>query len=264
MIRALATCLAAGIGAVMAVAAYGRYVEPARLETTELDLTNAIHPSTIAFVTDLHVGPHFSEQNLEPLIKALEDLKPDFILFGGDFICESPRFLRHLEQPLQKMTATAKGGSWGVWGNHDLANIRQRVTPVLERCGVTMLTNESAHLVDNLWVVGIDDALLGRPDVNRAFADVPADAQTIAMWHEPDLASRLVPYNPKLVLSGHTHGGQIRVPGIGELAAPTLGKRFVAGKYDIDGMPLYVSRGIGMYRPPLRINCRPELVVIHV
>lgn len=254
------------LGFVAAISAglYARFIEPKRLEITELDLSRDDNPLTIAFVTDMHIGPHTSGDDMVPVIRALQHIQPDVILFGGDFICESPRFLHDLEAPLMKMTAIAKLGCWGIWGNHDLANIRSRVAPVLERSGVSMLTNESAHIRDDLWIVGIDDVLLGKADVERSFEGVPNDARAIALWHEPDVAHKVAKYKPLLMLSGHTHGGQVRLPGIGALAAPSLGERYVAGRYEVDGMPLYVSRGNGMYRPPVRFNCRPELLVLQV
>lgn len=255
-----------GIGILVAIliALYARYIEPKRLEVTRLNLTQGDDTLTIAFVTDIHIGPSFSAIDLEATIDTLEHLQPDVILFGGDFICESPRFLNDLEAPLSRMTATATIGSWGIWGNHDLANIRSRCEPVLERSGVQMLTNESAQIKADLWVVGIDDVLLGKADVDRSFANVPDNARVIALWHEPDVVTQLIPFRPMLILSGHTHGGQVRLPGIGALAAPSLGKKYVAGEFYFEGIPLYVSRGIGMYRPPVRLNCRPELLVLRV
>ena len=256
----------ASLGFLAAIAAglYARFIEPKRLEITELDLSSSDDPLTIAFVTDMHIGPHTSGEDLKAVIRALQEMQPDVILFGGDFICESPRFLHDLEHPLRQMTATAKLGCWGIWGNHDLANIRSRVAPVLERCGVSMLTNESAQIRGDLWVVGIDDVLLGKADVAESFADVPEDARVIALWHEPDVAHRVAEYRPIVMLSGHTHGGQVRLPFIGPLAAPKLGEKYVSGHFNVDGMMLYVSRGNGMYRPPVRFNCRPELLLLRV
>jgi len=106
--------------------------------------------------------------------------------------------------------------------------------------------------------------LLGKADLQESFAGVPDGARVIALWHEPDTAEQVVPYRPLLMLSGHTHGGQVRLPMVGELATPSLGKRYVAGLFNVQGMMLYVSRGIGMYRPPVRFHCRPELLVIRV
>lgn len=253
--------LTAGVLTGIGLGLYARYVEPKWIEVTELDQGGDL---TIALVTDIHIGPHFHAADLEPTIRTLEQLQPDIVLLGGDFISESPRFLRELEGPLRRITRTARLGSWGVWGNHDIANIRARMAPVLANAEVTMLTNEAVHLADDLWLVGIDDALLGKPDLEIAFARVPANARTIALWHEPDWAEKMVPYAPQIMLSGHTHGGQMRLPGIGPLATPLLGKIHVAGHYNIEGMPLYVSRGIGMYRPPLRFHSRPEIVLIRI
>ncbi len=256
--------LAAGFISSVLISLYARYIEPKWLEVTRLDLATGDDPLTIAFVTDLHVGPSFSAADLEPTIHALEQMQPDVILFGGDFISESPRFLYDLEAPLTRMTATARLGSWGIWGNHDIANIRRRMEPVLERYGVRMLTNESTHIRGDLWVVGVDDVLLGNADLDASFAGVPAGARVIAMWHEPDVAHYLADYKPMVMLGGHSHGGQVRIPGIGALAAPKKGEQFVTGWFDVNGVPLYVSRGIGMYRPPVRLNCRPELAVLRV
>lgn len=267
MIRTLRWLTALGIvGGIVAVLTglYARFIEPKRLQITDLDLATGDDPLTIAFVTDVHIGPHFSASDLAPTINALRQIQPDVVLFGGDFVSESPRYLRELEAPLQEMAATASLGCWGIWGNHDLANIRERVAPVLERSGVRMLRNTSAQLRDDLWLVGIDDVLLGQADIPVAFANVPENARVIALWHEPDLAERIASYRPIVMLSGHTHGGQARLPIIGALATPSLGKRYVDGAYNVNGMLLYVSRGIGMYRPPVRFHCRPELLVLRV
>lgn len=255
-----------GIGALagILVALYARFIEPKRLDVTNLNLAHGEQPLTIAFVTDTHVGPSFPAEDLEPLISELEQLQPDVILFGGDFISESPRYLKPLQPALKRITATAKLGCWGIWGNHDIANIRRRIEPVLEECGVTMLTNESARIRGDLWLAGIDDVLLGKSNLEASFAGIPEGARTIGLWHEPDLAEDIVPFSPLIMLSGHTHGGQVRLPGIGELATPKLGKKYVAGKYNVQGTMLYVCRGIGMYRPPVRFNCRPELLVMTV
>ena len=246
------------------VAFYARFIEPRRLEVTRLNLATGTDPLTIAFVTDTHIGPNFKPADLEPLIHELEHIQPDVILFGGDFISESPRYLKDVEPAITRITATAKMDSWGIWGNHDIANIRSKIAPVLERSGVTMLTNESVQVRNDLWVAGVDDVLLGRSDLEETFRGIPDDARVIALWHEPDVAEKMVPYAPIFMLSGHTHGGQVRLPLLGALATPKLGKRYVAGKYDVGGMMLYVCRGIGMYRPPVRLHCRPELLIITV
>src|SRR5690606_38219667 len=114
--------------------------------------------------------------------------------------------------PVEDMVATARHGAFGILGNHDISNMPARVEAALERAGVRMLVNDAAQVSTgrgSLWLVGMDDALLGAPDVRKAFTGVPADAATIALWHEPDLAERVAPFDPIFMLSGHTHGGQV-------------------------------------------------------
>lgn len=220
---------------------------------------------TIAFVSDTHIGPHFRTDDLGPAIEMLRRSRPDILLLGGDYVSESPRFIDPSVDALADMAATSKYGTWAILGNHDLANTPERVTEALEKAGIPTLINESVRVDTTkgpLWIVGIDDALLGRPDLIESFGGIPADEPTIALWHEPDLAERVVPYDPLFTLSGHTHGGQVRLPGLASAAAPRMGKRYVLGRYDINGMPLYVSSGVGMYRPPVRFNCPPEVVMI--
>jgi predicted MPP superfamily phosphohydrolase len=265
---AIALGLAAAIG--LAIAWWSRFVHPYRTR-----LAHVIMPLprrhanldglTIAFVTDLHVGPHFRAEDLKPTVDFLRKAQPDLLILGGDYISESPRFIDRAVAPVEDMVATARYGAWGILGNHDISNVPARVRATLERGGVRMLVNESAEVETDrgsLWLVGLDDALLGHPDLRKAFAGVPADAAVIALWHEPDLAEKIAPFDPLFMLSGHTHGGQVRIPGLENAPAPKLGRRYVLGRFDVQGMPLYVSPGIGMYRPPVRFNCPPEVTII--
>lgn len=271
--RAISVLLALG-GVVLgaAVAWYARFVHPYRLRTGhevfELPRNHAeLDGLTIAFVTDTHIGPHFAATDLEPVIAHLRELQPDVLLLGGDYICESPRFMADAAVAIAEMVKTARFGAWGVLGNHDLANIRERIVEPLREIGVRVLENEAARVVTDrgeLWIAGIADAMLAKPDLARTFANIPADAAAILLWHEPDLAPLAARYTPMLQLSGHTHGGQVRLPRLGAIALPRLGRNYVGGRYLVGAMPLYVSNGIGMYRPPVRLNCPPELTVIHL
>jgi predicted MPP superfamily phosphohydrolase len=256
----------------IACAIYARFIHPLQLRIrhviVQLPRTHRhLDGITMAFVSDTHIGPTFSASSLESTIQTLRRAKPDIVLFGGDYISESPRYLEQVREPLTAMAATAKYGSWGVLGNHDLANIRSRVMDELSTTGITFLTNESAEITTgkgSFWLVGIDEVLLGNPDPKKAFANVPVDALSIAIWHDPDHADDLEPYGPLLQLSGHSHGGQVRLPVIGPISTPKMGRKYVSGRYDIGQMTLFVSNGIGMYRPPVRFNCPPEILVVRL
>lgn len=256
------------VGTVFAV--WARYVHPFRTQLTQLIMPVPrrfayLNGLTIAFVADLHVGPHFRTDDLEPTIKALQNVRPDIVIFGGDYICESPRFIDPTIPALKDMAATARIGAWAILGNHDVANTPERLIEGLRNTNIEFLVNESVEVTTErgpIWLVGLDDAVLGHPDIPGSFERVPADAAMIVLWHEPDRAEYIAPYNPLFMLSGHTHGGQVRLPLVGSIATPVLGKRYVWGRYDVDGMPLYVTSGVGMYRPPIRVSCPPEVVVI--
>lgn len=262
--------LACAAGAIIAV--LSRFVLPFRLQVKHLVVKLPRHHghldgTTIAFVTDTHVGPHFSADDLAPIAPMLREVSPDVVLFGGDYISESPRFMEDAAPALGAIAATARFGSWGILGNHDLSNIPSRIITSLEDQGIRMLVNDAACVAvpaGELWFAGIDDAILGRPDLDHAFHQIPADAPAILLWHEPDLAKEAAPYGAFLQLSGHSHGGQVRIPFVGAISAPVLGRRFVQGRFEIGDMTLYVSNGIGVYRPPVRLNCPPEVTLIHL
>ena len=129
--------------------------------------------------------------------------------------------------------------------------------------GVRVLRNEAVDLPGSpLWIAGIDDAMLSVPDVAGTFAQVPQHAPVVALWHEPDGADHVARYGAMLQLSGHSHGGQVRLPVAGHVAAPSGGRRYVSGLYNANGMPVYTSHGVGAYRPPLRYRCAPEVTLI--
>lgn len=262
------------VGAVLGVviAAASRFVIPyrARLGHVVVALPRQhqhLDRTTIAFVTDTHIGPHFSAADLAPVTAMLEQTRPDIVLFGGDYISESPRFMEDAAVALGAIARTARFGSFGILGNHDLSNVRHRIVTPLERQGIRMLINDAVRVGlpgGDLWLAGIDDAILGRPDLDAAFRQIPADAPALVLWHEPDRAPDAARYGPFLQLSGHSHGGQVRIPFLGEISAPVLGRRFVQGRFEVGDMTLYVSNGIGMYRPPVRFNCPPEVTLIHL
>ena len=103
---------------------------------------------------------------------------------------------------------------------------------------------------------------MARADPERTFADIPRDAAALALWHEPDYARQTARYGAFAQLSGHSHGGQVRLPGIGPLFLPKGGQQYVMGMNHASGMPVYTSRGVGVFLPPVRLNCPPEVTLI--
>lgn len=219
----------------------------------------------IGFVTDTHINPFFRRADLQRGVDLIAAERPDLILFGGDYISETTRYIDEAAPVLGALARCAPLGGLAVLGNHDHGGHGPAVTASLEAEGIRVLQNEVVAVPwndDTLWIVGIDDTLLGRPDPEAAFAQVPDGAATLCLWHEPDAADIATGFGPFAQISGHSHGGQIRLPILGELAVPTGGRRYPIGHYDVGGMQLYVSRGLGTYRPPVRFRCTPEVTLI--
>jgi predicted MPP superfamily phosphohydrolase len=219
----------------------------------------------IGYVSDTHVGPMMRARDVERALETLFASRPALLLLGGDYVCESPRFISEAAAVIGDYAALAPRGALAVLGNHDYSNDAPRLMAQLERRGIQVLVNDAARIPTadgDVWVVGIDDAMLSTPDLECAFHKVPPDAPTIVLWHEPDLAHQTARFEPIIQLSGHSHGGQIRLPKLGHVAAPAGGRRYVAGMHVVDGMRVYTSRGVGVYRPPVRFRCPPEVTLL--
>lgn len=272
MKKVLAAIAAIGIIAGGVLALVARFVLPFRPRVNHQAIVLPRNHANlaglrIAFVSDTHVGPTFTATNLRAIVADLRRERPDILLLGGDYVSQSPYFIDEIAPVIAEMTATPRFGTWAVVGNHDLSNVRSRVERMLEEAGAEVLVNRAVAVETDrgpLWLAGIDDLLLGNPDPAAAFAEVPADAACICLWHEPDAAEEAAVYAPFLMLSGHTHGGQVSLPAIGPLALPKAGKRFASGRFTIGDMTLFVSNGVGLYRPPVRLGCPPEIVMLHL
>jgi predicted MPP superfamily phosphohydrolase len=219
----------------------------------------------IGFVTDTHINPYFRRADLQRGVDLIAAERPDLVLLGGDYISETTRYIDEAAPVLGTLARGAPLGGVAVLGNHDLGGHGSAVVAALEAEGIRVLRNEVASIAwngDALWVVGIDDTLLGQPEPATAFGRIPDGAAALCLWHEPDAADIATRFGPFAQISGHSHGGQIRLPILGELAVPIGGRRYPIGHYDVDGMQLYVSRGLGTYRPPVRFRCAPEVTLI--
>ncbi|MDQ3044031.1 MAG: metallophosphoesterase [Chloroflexota bacterium] len=259
------------VTAISAAAIYqARYVNPFRpiLERITIPVPGNhanLAGLRIGFFSDPHLGPTFNVAAVRRAVDLLIAECPDLVLFGGDFISESPRFIEPISRLLEGLARRAPLGAYAVLGNHDVVNAPNRLVTALQAAGVTTLRNTAARVKVGskaLWIAGPDDAVLAQADLAATWTDIPDGDAVIALWHEPDRAVEIAARGAFLQLSGHTHGGQLRFPLIGALVLPAGGQRYVAGHYDVDGMALYVTRGVGVYRPPMRFNCPPEVTLI--
>lgn len=266
---------AAAIAGTMAMAAgfaYWRlrHIHPYApiLERVELPLppgAEALDGMRIAFVADTHCGPFTRANDIERGVALFEGESIDLVLLGGDYVSESSIYAGPMADALQPLVARAKLGAIGVLGNHDLPLGADRVRTELERVGVTILRNES-QLVQfdsaRLAIAGIDDSIVGDADPQSTFAGIPQDVPVLALWHEADFAEEAARLGAFAQLSGHTHGGQVRLPLLGSIWLPPDGRKRDIGLYDVEGMPVYISRGLGVYRPPVRLGAPPEVTLV--
>jgi predicted MPP superfamily phosphohydrolase len=160
----------------------------------------------------------------------------------------------------------AKYGIFAVLGNHDLWTDAVVVRAGLEREGVPVLVNQGVTLSvgrDNIYLAGLDDAWSGQPDLSAALDGSATDIPVILLAHEPDVADiSALDGRVSLQLSGHSHGGQVRLPGVGAPILPYLGQKYEQGVYRVNNMWVYTNRGLGVIPPPVRLNCPPEITEI--
>lgn len=247
---------------------YGYLIETGRLVHERIrlpvpDLPAALDGFRIVQLSDLHVEPFTPVALIERAVEKTTGLAPDLIVVTGDLVTTEASGAREFAPLLAELRAPH--GVWNVFGNHDLWAGAARVRRALERVGLPVLVNESATLdVDGarLTVAGLDDGWAGDPDLAAALASAPDDAPVLLLVHEPDLVDSLDDPRVRLQLSGHSHGGQVRIPGIGAPILPELGRRYPLGLYRVKGRWLYTNRGLGLTGVPLRIACPPELTEI--
>lgn len=221
----------------------------------------------VAFLTDLHLGPFLDADDLGRWVDSTLDLGPDLIVIGGDIVDSRYRGdLGVLVDWLSRLTAPL--GVHAVLGNHDHSRFR-RIDPLLEAlgaAGVSTLVNESVRVREDLVLSGLDDLRVGRPDLDTTFGSAAELGATggegtpahLFLSHNPDVIPEL-PRAPDLLLAGHTHGGQVRLPLIGAVATSSrYGRRYLEGWVDAP-MPAFVSRGLGVTGVPFRYDCPAEL-----
>ncbi len=220
-------------------------------------------PVRLAFLTDLHLGPYMGRQQLEEWVAATEELQPDIVVFGGDLVDQS--YAGDLSEVVELLPRLACPlGVYAVLGNHDRTTYRklEPLERALEAAGVRLLKNEGVRPREDLYLAGIDDWRTGHPDAGRALQAAGGEARVL-ISHNPDAIPHL-PEGIDLLLAGHTHGGQVRLPLVGPLVTSSeYGRRFAEGWVDAP-MPAFVSRGLGVTLLPFRLFCPPELVLLEL
>jgi len=222
-----------------------------------------VHPSLdgvrIAQLSDIHVRTGVRPRRLEAAVELVNAARPDLVVLTGDYVCMSPRPLPMLTAALKRLTAPA----YATLGNHDHWSDAPKVRAALAAAGITVLTNEHRALKvrgARLHLVGVDDSITRHHDPLAAFAGVPKGATSVVLSHDPKSADWLHPFDPALILSGHTHGGQVFFRRLTPMVARRVGIKYLSGFFDVGGSVLFVNRGLGAsvplrFRAPTEVAC---------
>jgi uncharacterized protein len=245
-----------------------------RVELSFKRLPSAWNGLRIIQLSDFHYDPYFSVTPIRKAVEIVNALKPDLIALTGDFITEtrySEMFVSWRQQSYYAQKCAELLGhlqsrlrSFAILGNHDVAHGADIVIGFLEASGIKVLRNSSVSFAQNgarFWLAGVDDVLEGQPDLKKSLSGIPADEAVILLAHEPDFALDASQFAIDLQLSGHSHGGQIRVPFVGPIYLPDLAHKFPKGFYRVGNMQLYTNVGLGTITVPMRFDCPPEITL---
>jgi uncharacterized protein len=226
---------------------------------------------TVALLSDFHYDPLFSIHPLHAAIGMVNGLHPDLIVLVGDFVSVPPfgdeKKAAFAAEPCARLLRqiTAPHGLWAVMGNHDDATDPEHVTRALQAENIQVLANQSHPIEQDgarFWLAGVDDVLSGTADLSNTMHGVPGSEAVILLAHEPDFADEAARFPIDLQLSGHSHGGQIRIPFLPPLYLPELAKKYVWGTYHVGPLTLHTSAGLGTIGIPMRLNCPPEITLL--
>lgn len=257
------------------IVCYSRYIEPERLAVKEITVETEmdIEKCRIAFFTDTHFGALYDEKHLERIVEMINGLDADIVIFGGDLLDNYARDkeildMEYLQEKLNRIEA--KAGKYAVFGNHDYGGGAIRIyEDFMNNCGFHVLDDEIVFLEEfNIEIIGFDDYLLGQTEAD--FYHIQSEYFHLIAMHEPITSKFIEGSGENLILSGHTHGGQVSVPYFTKKLLPNGSDQFIKGFYDMQAISadnfiqMYVSSGIGLTKYPFRFLNVPEIIEVNL
>jgi len=264
---------ATGLVGLSAAGAYATLVEPYLYELTNVDifirgLPESFDNFRIAHITDVHHSRLVPIEEVARIVEMAVRAKPDMVALTGDYTTTRRRYIEPCAEALGLLRqASASAGVWAVLGNHDHNTDGVLTARALTRQGINILENANTNLrrgADTLQLAGVDDWGWGKTDWARALHGVDRTLPSILLSHEPAVLEVPETHGLSLILSGHTHGGQVSLPFVGAPAQYIKEFKYVGGLYEREGTQLYVSRGTGMVGLPIRFGARPEVAVLRL
>lgn len=262
-------------GAGLLTGVYSWQIEPFWLEFVKVkmsikNLPDHLIGKTIMQISDMHIGNRFDRQFIIDSFLEAKNYKPDFVVYTGDFISyESDEQFDQLKEVFNN-AVYGKIGTVGILGNHDYGrnwsqnHVAEIVVKTLTEKGIPILRNEQLN-INGLNFIGLDDYWATNFHPTIVMNELSAEQANIVLCHNPDVADEPVWNNYKgWILSGHTHGGQVKPPFLDPPVLPVKNKNYSAGKYDLaDGRTLYINRALGNLWQ-VRFNVRPEITIFEL
>jgi uncharacterized protein len=255
---------------IFAISVYANKIEPNWIEVTNIDvklpqLDREFFGYRIVQISDLHAGDGSNRAQLERVIAIANEQKPDLVVLTGDHVSRKPRQHVELLNLLSKLQPRDR--TIAILGNHDVYNDPEPIRQALKQAGVILLENNFDTIERNratLHIAGVGDVFAGLDRIDEIMAKLPSTGAAIILAHEPDFADTSAATGRfGLQLSGHSHGGQVRVPFYRGFR-PTLARKYTMGRYQVGNMVQYTNRGIGTIKIRARFNCRPEISVFNL
>lgn len=240
--------------------------EATTLTTEEVEITLERLPKKldglrIVHLSDLHHSPFTHLDHIANAVTAASKLKPHLVVLTGDFVSHEPEFIK----PVARILGELKGkyGSFACLGNHDHWTDAEMVTNELRSAGVQVLINEGFRFEakgGSFWFCGVDDHMVGKTDLAAALKGSFPDEMKLLLAHNPIIFRKAVAARVDLTLSGHTHGGQVKVRDPEKRILPR--RKLSSGLHERKDSQIYITRGIGTVVLPVRFQCPPEISVL--
>ena len=249
---------------------YAHEVEPEKIRITQVDAAiRGLPPEAEGFrighLSDTHCDTPRALERAAKAIELLVKQKPDAVFLTGDYITHDARGrMRGVAEVMEPLTVISRG-VYAVLGNHDWwSGDPDFVASELRRVGIRVLRNDSRPIPGSgMWAVGLEQRCDNLQDADLALKDVPEAAVKLLLMHEPDYADESPP-GFALQFSGHSHGGQVRIPGLPPPIVPIHSRRYPEGLRRAPHHFVFTTRGVGMVGPKFRLFCPPEVAIIRL
>jgi uncharacterized protein len=217
----------------------------------------------IIHLSDIHHSPFTNLDHIERAVKIANRLKPDMFLLTGDYVSHEKKYIA----PVAKVLGTLRSefGTFGCLGNHDHWTSPDLVVRRFREAGINMLVNEGLRFEgrgSSFWLCGVDDHMVGKADLTAALKGSFPDEMKLLLAHNPIIFRQATRYGVDLTLSGHTHGGQVKVRDPEKRLLPR--RKLTSGLHRRKDSQIYITRGIGTVVLPIRYQCPPEISLLEL